>query len=383
MPGVSQDTAFLKPEARLPTGVAGFAGFADLAGQPRPPARPVVLHHKDDFGQFFRPRAGSHLAAAVAGYFDNGGRRCHVARADPDAKPEQALQQAVRALDAVDDLDLVAVPDAMTLRRSDMLDSRRGYAELRADAIVALQRWVLAHCAERGDRFAILDALPAHAGATQPLAAAPLAPGAAMSGALYFPWLHVPAAADECELRPPCGHVAGIYARSDARVGVYKAPANEEIRGVLDLGPAAEAPANANANALRALRGRGLRVWGARTLSAEAAWRYVNVRRLVITLRRWIDRNMVWATFEPATPALWLRIERELAGWLDELWRGGALRGTSAREAYYVKCDAETNPDGAATDRVVTEIGLAPSLPAEFVVVRVVHRPGSDDADDV
>lgn len=381
VPGVHREDAFLKPQARLATGVAGFAGFADPAGPPRDAGEPVALHHKDDFGHYFRGRADSHLAAAVAGFFDNGGRRCHVARADPARAPEAALRTAVEALGEVDDLDLVAVPDAMTLRRSDVRNHAGAYAELRLDAIQALQRWLLGHCAGRGDRFAILDAPPGHAGPAAAALPGPALPDEqAMSGAMYFPWLRVPPDAAGNALLPPCGHVAGIYARSDARVGVHKAPANEVIHGVLDLESTDEPPAGANA--LRAFPGRGMRVWGARTLSADPQWRYVNVRRLVITLRRWIDRSMGWAAFEPATPALWRRIERELSTRLHELWRDGALRGDAPEEAYYVKCDAETNPAGAAADRVVTEIGLAPSVPAEFVVVRVVHRPGDAEAED-
>jgi phage tail sheath protein FI len=177
--------------------------------------------------------------------------------------------------------------------------------------------------------------------------------------------------------------VAGVFARCDARVGVFKAPANEALIGVLDLefplGPEVQAGLNPQGvNCLRALPGRGLRVWGARTLSADPTWLYVNVRRLFITLARWIDRNMGWAAFEENTPRLWTRIRRELGVYLGALWEAGALRGASAAEAFYVKCDAETNPAGDRDQgRVVTEIGLAPTAPAEFVVVRIAHLPGA------
>jgi phage tail sheath protein FI len=131
-------------------------------------------------------------------------------------------------------------------------------------------------------------------------------------------------------------------------------------------------------NCLRALSGRGLRVWGARTLSPDPNWLYINVRRLVLTLARWIDRNMGWAAFEANTARLWNRIQRELNVYLAGLWQAGAIKGASAAEAFYVKCDSETNPaEEREQGRVTTEIGLAPASPAEFVVVRVVHRPGA------
>jgi len=182
---------------------------------------------------------------------------------------------------------------------------------------------------------------------------------------------------------PPCGHVAGIFARSDTRVGVFKAPANEGLIGVLDLEFLIDASVQENLNpeginCLRAFPGRGLRVWGARTLSADANWRYINVRRLFLTLARWIDRNMGWAAFEANTPRLWIRIQRELNVYLGQLWRAGALKGASAAEAFYVKCDSETNPaEERDLGRVTTEVGLAPASPAEFVVVRIIHRLGA------
>jgi phage tail sheath protein FI len=185
---------------------------------------------------------------------------------------------------------------------------------------------------------------------------------------------------------PPCGHVAGIVARTDARVGVFKAPANEEVLGILDLDrPIDDAVQDAlnpeGVNCLRSFPGRAIRVWGARTLSRQPEWLYVNVRRLALTLRRWIDLNMAWATFEPNTPRLWVRIQRELTAYLTTLWRDGGLLGDVPEQAFYVKCDGETNPSELREQgSVVTEIGLAPSSPAEFVVVRIVHREADEAA---
>jgi phage tail sheath protein FI len=168
-------------------------------------------------------------------------------------------------------------------------------------------------------------------------------------------------------------------------VGVFKAPANEEVLGVLDLETNIDNSIQdqlnpEGVNCLRAFPGRGIRVWGARTLSRDPNWRYVSVRRLFLTLRRWIDLNMAWATFEPNELPLWVRIQRELTTYLTTLLRAGALQGATPAQAFYVKCDAETNPpDLREAGQVVTEIGLAPLAPAEFIVVRIIQRAGTTD----
>ncbi len=416
-PGVYREDRFLKPEPALPTGVAGFVGFAEPVKPAKPdeqdqrpvkPYTPVALHHREDFAWYFDvdKKGGAHeqgyLKHAVNGFFANGGTRCYVAYAEPafDSAPaKEALLRAVEALappcDLCDldvsrsmracamaccvealaplcDLDVIAVPDAVTL----------------GDAMAELQGWLLKHCAGQGDRFAILDVpqdvffnVPRDGLSTKAcryrndLLTAEVLP-VAMSGSLYYPWIQ-DSSSDKAV--PPCGHIAGIFARSDARIGVFKAPANEEVIGALDLATEVsndlqEALNPQGINCLRTLPGRGIRVFGARTLCTAPAWRYINVRRLFITVRRWIEANMGWAVFEPSTPALWSRIRRELGGYLHGLWRLGGLQGRTAEQAFYVKCDAETNPPGAPTERVVTEIGLAPIAPAEFVVVRIVHR---------
>ena len=144
----------------------------------------------------------------------------------------------------------------------------------------------------------------------------------------------------------------GIYARTDAKVGVFKAPANEEVIGALDLGSEMgnDTQGQLNTlgiNCLRSFPSRDIRVWGARTLSDDARWRYVNVQRLFITVRRWIDLNMSWTVFESSTLQLWIRVERQLRSYLNNLWQMGALQGRTPEEAFYVKCDAETNPPDA------------------------------------
>jgi phage tail sheath protein FI len=381
-PGVYREELFLKPETRLPTGVPGFVGFADTVRTKEPDFNvPVALHRKEEFATYFVSRPESYLAAAITGFFDNGGIRCYVVRADPSGD-RAAWQNALAALAALDDLDLLAAPDAMSLLLADGTPQE-------VEAVVQVQRQMLMHCTEQGNRLAILDALPAQALRRQGTIAGVLEQRNALTsgqaepanGALYHPWLCTVSG----RFVPPCGHVAGIFARSDARVGVFKAPANEEVFGVLDLetnidNSMQEQLNPEGVNCLRAFPGRGMRIWGARTLSRDLNWRYVNVRRLFLTLHRWIDLNMVWATFEPNEPRLWVRIQRELTTYLTTLLRDGALKGATAEQAFYVKCDAETNPPALReVGQVVTEIGLAPLAPAEFIVVRIIHRAGATD----
>jgi phage tail sheath protein FI len=392
-PGVFREEIFLKPEAQLPTGVPGFVGFANEGSQGGPEFNtPVALHRKEDFATSFSSRPESFLGETVTGFFDNGGTRCYVVRADPDGDRIASLQNALGALAPLNDLDLVAAPDAMTLLLSN--------GKLDVPAIVQVQQEMLGHCAQLGNRLAILDALPQRAtdGILEQRDKITVGQAEPVNGALYYPWIKTVRE----RLAPPCGHVAGIFARADARVGVFKAPANEEIFGVFDLGVRVPRPDDPDqeidgeieidnsiqdqlnpegVNCLRAFRGRGIRVWGARTLSRDPNWRYVNVRRLFLTLNRWIDTNMAFATFEPNEPRLWARIQRELTTYLTKLARDGALKGATPDQAFFVKCNAETNPpELREVGQVVTEIGLAPLSPAEFIVVRIIHRASATDS---
>jgi phage tail sheath protein FI len=362
-PGVFIEPVVVDRGTRLETGVPAFVGFA------APVNTPLALGRKEELAARFTMPAASFLADVVAAFFDNGGTRCYVvgADADPARDPAAALVDALGALDPLEDPDLVAVPDAM------VLDDER--------AIQVVQRELLAHCARHADRFAILDALRGATSANVLAQRRALTLGQAepVNGALYHPWLKLPPSAGPLRSVPPCGHVAGVYARTDARVGVFKAPANEPLVGVVDVDPLVEADAHAalnpeGVNVVRVFPGRGIRIWGARTLSRQDEWRYVNVRRLFLTVRRWLDRHMTFAAFEPNGPRLWIRIRRELTVYLTQLWLDGALVGRTPDEAFFVKCDVETNPpDRRDAGQVVTEIGLAPSAPSEFIVVRIIQ----------
>jgi phage tail sheath protein FI len=323
---------------------------------------PVGLRRADEWGTAFGSAvAGAHLAAAVAGFFACGGSTCYAVRVDP--ADGDWLDRALAALAPLEDVDLVAVPDLAAAPAARRLD---------------LQRAVLDHCARIGTRFAVLDAAP---GATAAETIAARAELTGRFGALYFPWVRLA----DGSVVPPSGHVAGLYAAGDADRGVGAAPANRELAGVYDLVPP-PTPAEladlstAGVNPLRALPGRGLRVWGARTLAGpeEPEWTAIGVVRLFLSVTRWLVASGMALTFEPNDLPLWVRVRRQLTERLWQLWRQGDLAGATPDAAFYVKCDAETNPpEVRAAGLLVTEIGLAPTVPAEFIVVRLVQR-GAD-----
>jgi hypothetical protein len=176
---------------------------------------------------------------------------------------------------------------------------------------------------------------------------------------------------------PPSGHVAGVWARTDGSRGVHKAPANEVVLGANGLGMQVthEEQGGLNQkgiNCIRAFPGRGIRIWGARTLSSDPEWRYLNVRRLFNFICESIIEGTQWAVFEPNDQGLWTRLRISTENFLTRVWRDGALFGGTPTEAFYVKCDSETNPpDVIEAGQVVVEVGIAPVKPAEFVIFKI------------
>ena len=388
VPGVYRQEQIERRTPVLPTGVPVFVGFVDSAA-PIPEGAPgsesvygpVALHRKTDFPG----GALGYLRDSIDGFFDNGGGYCHVVgvRIDPVAtlRTADALIDALALAAPLADVDLVAIPDAAALLAAAGEDVAAG-----EDRFLRVQRALIKHCTEQAGRVALLDALPrkdARALINSHVKKLGLSSNGPVNAALYHPWIR--GVSTGTRFVPPCGHVAGVIARTDALGGVYRAPANVEILGATDLDADLDADSlgllnDSGVNCLRALPGRGIRVWGARTLSTASEWRFLNVRRLVLTLQRWIDLNMAWAAFEPNVPALWTRIQRELTHYLGGLWRKGALQGDAIDDAFYVRCTAELNPQQTReAGQVVTEIGLAPTVPAEFIVVSVQHRAGTTE----
>jgi hypothetical protein len=312
---------------------------------------------KNRFGDF--QSGNKTLAHAIYGFFNNGGTRCWVVRTDGSTN---ATIDALAQFEAIDEIALVVVPGA-------------------TDA--AVQSAVISHCENMGDRFAILDGQNT---ATLTPAAIQGQTGDSNYAAMYYPRIQVfdpdPAVNGPAYVFPS-GHIAGIYARVDTLRGVHKAPANEVIRGALGverrLSRADQDGLNPDGiNVIRELNGNIL-VWGARTLGGDAngEWKYINVRRLFLFLRESIDEGTQWVVFEPNDTALWSKISRNVTAFLTNVWRSGALFGNSPQEAFYVRCDAATNPPEVRDlGQVVTEIGVAVVKPAEFVIFRISQWAG-------
>jgi hypothetical protein len=322
------------------------------------------------FGDFSLDPGQNTLAHAVYGFFDNGGTRCFVVRIVDDTQ----LEAALTAFGAVDEIALVAAPGITDDVFRSAIDS---------------------HCrVKTQDRFAIFDCPETVVDDKGFLDLTLLDPSNPMNilpdnsdyAAFYFPWIEVFDSAKKALFPdsngrifvPPSGHVAGVYARVDVRRGVFKAPANEVVMGALGLkymiSKAQQDGLNPQGvNCIRDLNGN-IRVWGARTAggSANGEWRYISVRRTMLYLRESIDEGLQWAVFEPNDLNLWAKISRNVSAFLTTQWQLGMLFGSTPQEAFYVKCDAETNPpELREIGQVVTEIGVAIVRPAEFVIFRI------------
>jgi phage tail sheath protein FI len=274
-------------------------------------------------------------------------------------------------LETVDEITMVAVPDLMSAYQRGVID---------AEGVKTVQLAVISHCEQMGDRMAILDPPPELTAQRVRSWRQDEAGYDSKYAALYYPWLKVfDPTAGRTVMVPPSGHVAGVWARSDADRGVHKAPANEVIRGVVDLELGLSKGEQdllnpIGVNCVRAFPGRGIRIWGARTLSSDPAWRYLNVRRLFNYLEESILGGTQWVVFEPNDDRLWASIRRNVTGFLTEEWRRGALFGRTAGEAFYVKCDRDNNPqESIDLGQVICEIGVAPVKPAEFVVFQLAQ----------
>lgn len=272
-------------------------------------------------------------------------------------------------LEAIDEVSMVAVPDLMAAYQ-------RGAVDL--EAVKAVQLGMIAHCELMGDRVAIIDPPPSLNARQVRVWRQETAGYDSKHAALYYPWIKsFDPATGQARMVPPSGHVAGVWARNDSERGVHKAPANEVVRGAVDLELQITRGEQdllnpIGVNCIRAFPGRGIRIWGARTLSSDPEWRYLNIRRYFNYLEESVLIGTQWVVFEPNDHALWARIRRNVSAFLVNEWRSGALFGQRPEEAFYVKCDDETNPrESVDVGRVVCEIGIAPVKPAEFVIFRL------------
>jgi phage tail sheath protein FI len=237
---------------------------------------------------------------------------------------------------------------------------------------------IISHCENLRYRFAVIDSQKA----TNVSTFEPRNEVADTEyAALYYPWIWISDPQSGAhKLVPPGGHTLGIFARSDSERGVFKALANEIVRGALELQVETDditqdSLNRKGINAIRQFPGRGIRVWGARTLSSDASWRYVSVRRLFIFLERSIYEGTQWVVFEPNDDRLWANVIDTIRIFLRGQWRNGALFGRTEQEAFFVTCDRTTmTQDDILNGRLICEIGIAPVRPAEFVVFRIFQN---------
>ena len=292
-----------------------------------------------------------------------------------DLEGDVARRHGLGSLAAVTDVSMVCVPDLVAIAGDDDFALR--------DA----QGKVIAHCEGMADRMAILDTPPGLSPSDALDWRLNIAGYNSKQSTLYYPWLEVmDPLTGFPRLVPPCGHVAGVWARTDSTRGVHKAPANEGILGIAGLGfqvtDAEQGDLNRSGlNCIRSFPGRGIRVWGARTLSRDPEWRYINVRRLFIYISDSIMQGTQWAVFEPNDERLWIQLQIAVTNFLTISWRNGALFGGKPEDAFYVKCDAETNPpELIEAGQVTTEVAIAPVKPAEFVVFRISQYTAGEGA---
>lgn len=338
-----------RPIEGVPTSSAAFLGEAG-----RGPLRPRLVTGFADYERRYG-RSGPYLPYAVRGFFENGGRSAFICRLTRTgaAPTRDDLARGLSRLEAEElrDVTLVAAPGLVS-------------AEMTGA--------VIAHC-EKHRRFAVLDCPRDDPGTLDPRDG----PRSA-DAACYAPWLEVegPRTAARTTV-PPSGHVLGVYARTGVERGVWKAPANEVVKGALglehEIGETAQDLLNPRGvNAIRRFPGRGIRVWGARTLSADPEWKYVNIRRLFIYLERSIDKGTQWVVFEPNDERTWAAVRVTVEDFLHRQWRAGALLGSRPRDAYFVRCDRTTMTQADIdSGRLIVEIGFAPLRPAEFVIFRI------------
>jgi uncharacterized protein len=369
IPGVSTSiAAFVGPAANGPLGtpiqLTNWTRFSEVFGK------------KNDKGQYELDYQ-AYATHAVRGFFDNGGSTCYFVRVAktvvPGATAALDYKAGIDTLKRIDEVTLLCVPDA-----ADLLD---------------VQQHMILHCEQMQDRFAILDSPAPPEKPPDDLTKAVADQRAELSSdrgyaALYYPWLEVSDPVTNLpRLVPPSGHVAGIYARSDAARGVQKAPANEVVRGVrgvqIALTDDEHKPLNGlGINVLRKFPGRGVVVWGARTTApvTQTQWSYVNVRRLLLFIEESIQEATQFAVFEPNDLSLWQTVKRQITEFLTRVWRSGGLVGATPDAAFRVRIDEELNPAGQrALGLLVIEIVLYPVTPAEFILFRIVQKPGGPD----
>ena len=346
---------------------------------------------KNQFQDFLSQPSVFNFVASVNGFYDNGGGKCYVylmgtPNLDCSIRENQADKLGLYAFDDCDDMAIMATPGLTNAQQKELLE----------------------HCEIRKDRFAILDG-PIVSDGNMDIPASEKG-----FGAMYVPWFkaskpswfngnqdHIKVTGAnrrkliKCDKNevfvPPSGHIAGIMARVDGERGVHKAPANEIAMGITGLSQTINRLEQGQyndrgINVVRAFKDRGIRVWGARTLATKSdpSWKYINVRRLFIMVEQSIMVGSQWSVFEPNDSTLWKKLTRDVRAFLMRVWRSGALFGDTPEEAFYVKCDSETNPRYLIdAGQVNVQVGISPVKPAEFVVFSIGQWDGGGLIEEV
>ncbi|MCP4215838.1 MAG: phage tail sheath family protein [bacterium] len=305
---------------------------------------------------FIATTAGSDGGALVIGDYDG--------REITDgffSTPGEIKRTGFLGFEEVDEIAIVCVPDE--------------------HSVATLTDQLIYHCEDMHDRFAVLQAAQ-----TDVVLGTLATPGDSMFAAFYSPWIKtLDPLTNTFKLIPPGGHVAGVYARSDVERGVHKAPANEVLKGVkelqINITKGQQDILNPKGiNCIRAFPGRGIRIWGARTISTNSLWKYINVRRLFNFIEESIEEGTQWVVFEPNNENLWARVVQTVSQFLTRVWKDGALMGTAPEEAFFVKCDRTTmTQDDLDNGRLICIIGLAAVKPAEFVIFRFAQWQGGSE----
>lgn len=270
------------------------------------------------------------------------------------------------ALSAIDDISLLCCPDESAAP---------------PNAVAGLLQ---STCENRKDRFAILQSV------AQPGAPSAVTPSVNSEyTAFYYPWLNIlDPTTNIPTLIPPCGHIAGIYARSDNDENVAKDPANEQILGIDSLQVPIDNQTQSllnpiGVNCLRYFKGRGNLVWGGRTTSSDPDWQYINVRRLFIFIEKSIQQGTQWVVFEPNDAPTWARVVRSVSDFLTGLWMQNMLMGATKDQAFFVRCDNTTmTQTDIESGRLIVLVGIAPVYPAEFVIFRIGQWSGGSSVSE-
>lgn len=391
-----------RPIGPVGTSTAGFVGVAPNPDAPLNKA--IAVNNWTEFLRTFVVEGSSDttpLVRAVYGFFDNGGSRCWIVNIGPNGTLHGSAgrRAGLDVLEPIDEISIVAAPGFHDIGAHEALLS---FAEKSRTSVAILDP--APDIQDISSLTKVATTTPSRSAAKPPAEGGDAKPEGRASvpepanrprqseyGTFYYPRIVVTdPITQEQQVTPPSGHIAGVWARTDANPGVHKAPANTAVRGVTGL----EYPLtrseqdvlNPNGvNCIREFGNQGVLVWGARTLAAEASeWRYLSVRRLCISIEQAISRGTTWMVFEPNDYTLWRSIRRDVGAFLRQVWRSGALLGRTPEEAFFVKCDEETNPaDVRDAGMVVAHIGIAVVKPAEFVVFKLSQWAGGSSTETI